>query len=54
MKRQAKCYEIDIDGEPVRAQFDKPPSDEAREALAQIVRYVRAKMADAPTDGNRS
>lgn len=36
-----RCFEIDVDGEPIRVQGDPGMSDESRQALEDLVRAAR-------------
>lgn len=37
----ARCYVIDVDGEPVTARFDREPNDEDLAAFRELIRAVR-------------
>lgn len=45
------CIVLDVDGEPVRFQLACPPgqvTDEDREAMIELVRFVRSRKAGEP------
>lgn len=43
---KARCYEIDVDGETIRARLDGEPSEATLNALRDVVRAARRRMAE--------
>lgn len=39
----ARCYTVDVDGEPVVARFTRPPTEDDIEALRELTRAVRRR-----------
>jgi len=47
---RTQCRVVDVDGEPVVVRGDKPLTTEGQEALAVLVRAVRAQMEAEPLE----
>ena len=51
------CYRVDVDGDPVRARFSRPPSTETLAALVKAVRSMPVEYIEeliGKTGGGRS
>lgn len=48
MSRRSRCFEIDVDGIPVRIQGDPNMSAESRAALEELIRVATRHAATLP------